>query len=72
MSYLPPQNSVLGHSDPANATLRRQPVDSTGGSREGRRALVVDDAVTTVRLEEHRGDSDLGELDLGEDEASAQ
>jgi len=30
-----------------------------------RDAFVVDEAETTVRLDEHRGDSDLGDLDLG-------
>jgi hypothetical protein len=35
-------------------------------------AVVVDEAETSVRLDEHRGDSDLGDLDLGaEDENTA-
>jgi hypothetical protein len=36
-----------------------------------RDAFVVDEAESTVRLEEHRGDSDLTDLDLGDEDASA-
>lgn len=37
-----------------------------------RDACVVDAAESTVRLENHRGESDLAELDLGEPDARAE
>jgi hypothetical protein len=35
-----------------------------------RDAFVVDEAESSVRLDEHRGDSDLADLDLGELDAT--
>ena len=47
-----------------------RPMLSPNLAQQNRDAFVVDEAESTVRLEEHRGDSDLADLALGEEHAS--
>lgn len=49
-----------------------RPMLSPNLAQLNRDAFVIDEALeSTVRLEEHRGDSGLDELDLGQDDAAA-
>ena len=48
-----------------------RPMLSPNLAQLNRDAFVVDEAESTVRLDEHRGDFDLGDLDLGDEDASA-
>jgi hypothetical protein len=49
-----------------------RPMLSPNLAQLNRDAFVLDDALeSTVRLDEHRGASELAELDLGEENASA-
>jgi hypothetical protein len=67
-------DSLPGGENPLRAAVWEfmRPMLSPNLAQLNRDAFVLDDALeSTVRLEEHRGDSDLGELDLGEEDASA-
>jgi hypothetical protein len=49
-----------------------RPMLSPNLAQLNRDAFVIDEALeSTVRLDEHRGESDLGDLDLGDEDASA-
>jgi hypothetical protein len=61
-----------GHNPLRDAVwMFMRPMLSPNLAQLNRDAFVVDEAESTVRLDEHRGDSDLADLDLGEQDASA-
>ena len=67
-------DALPGGENPLRAALWEfmLPMLSPHLAQLNRDAFVLDEALkSTVRLEEHRGDSDLGDLDLGEEEAAA-
>jgi hypothetical protein len=66
-------DSLPGGENPLRAAVWRfmRPMLSPNLAQLNRDAFVVDQAETSVRLDEHRGDSDLGDLDLGDEDASA-
>jgi hypothetical protein len=47
-----------------------RPMLSPNLAQLNRDAFVVDEAESTLRLEEHRGDADVTDLDLGEPDAT--
>jgi hypothetical protein len=47
-----------------------RPMLSPNLAQLNRDPFVVDEAASSVRLDEHRGDSDLADLDLGEEHTS--
>ena len=66
-------DSLPGGENPLRAAVWEfmRPMLSPNLAQLNRDAFVVDEAESTVRLDEHRGDFDLGDLDLGDEDASA-
>jgi hypothetical protein len=66
-------DSLPGGENPMRTAVWQfmRPMLSPNLAQLNREAFVVDEAESTVRLDEHRGESDLAELDLGDEEASA-
>jgi hypothetical protein len=61
-------DALPGGENPMRAGVWQfmRPMLSPNLAQLSRDAFVVDEAESTVRLDEHRGDSDLTDLDLGE------
>lgn len=67
-------DALPGGESPLRAAVWKfmRPMPSRNLAQLNRDAFVIDEALeSTVRIDEHRGESDLADLDLGEEDANA-